>query len=267
MTPPVPAALRPYLAGVSGYDISGLEPGTHIGMPSPNLTLIVPLGEPIVVGAAGATPCPYAAMVGGIHPGPVHIHHQGTQRGLQLDLTPAGARALLGVPAAELTGELLGLGDVLPLGRSLAERASEARSWDHRWDLVWQALTAQLEARHAVPARAEVARAWTRIRDSHGRIPVWAVAADVGWSTRHLGEQFRIEYGTTPKMAARLVRFDRSRRLNAARVPLVDIAFRCGYADQAHLNRDWRDFAGTSPGRLEAEDELAFFQDRDGSLP
>ena len=44
------------------------------------------------------------------------------QRGIQLGLTTAGARALLGVPAAELAGELLELEDVGPDLADLPER-------------------------------------------------------------------------------------------------------------------------------------------------
>ena len=74
--------------------------------------------------------------------------------------------------------------------------------------------------------------------------------------------RFRSEFGVTPKEVARITRFERS--VAAARDPrrrLADIAVACGYADQAHLARDWRDLAGRPPSRRRVEDELAFVQD------
>ena len=55
-----------------------------------------------------------------------------------------------------------------------------------------------------------------------------------------------------PKTAARIFRFNRALRL-LRELPaggLAELAFECGYYDQAHLNRDFRAFAGTSPGEL-----------------
>jgi AraC-like DNA-binding protein len=54
--------------------------------------------------------------------------------------------------------------------------------------------------------------------------------------------------GLPPKTLARIFRFDRAVSLLAQRdARLADVAFECGYYDQAHLNRDFRGFAGTSP--------------------
>ena len=106
--------------------------------------------------------------------------------------------------------------------------------------------------------RAEVAAAWHRIADSNGGLPVSLIAEDVGWSRRYLGSQFRSEYGIGPKDAARIVRFDRAAAtIPAGRGSLAEIAVRCGYADQAHLNRDFRDFVGLSPSRWLAADDVA----------
>jgi len=90
------------------------------------------------------------------------------------------------------------------------------------------------------------------------------VADAVGWSTRHLGEQFRAEYGIGVKTAARVSRFSRSAAMvRSGRVPLAEVAALCGYADQAHLSREWRELAGTTPSRWPREDELAFVQDHE----
>lgn len=257
----VPAALQPHVARLSGYRLSGFAPGVHVGMPSPTLTLVVALGEPLLISRPGHDAQPYTALVGGLHEAPVGIHHDGNQFGLQLDLTPAGSRALLGCPAGALTHELVDLSDLLAApDRHVAEQAEAAPDWSSRVELLLAALTRRLDGAH--DARPEVSHAWDEIRRTCGTVPVWAVASSVGWSTRHLGEQFRAEYGLSVKTAARIARFDRSRALiQSRRLPLAEVAAECGFADQAHLNRDWRQFAGTSPGHWADIDELAFVQD------
>jgi AraC-like DNA-binding protein len=91
-------------------------------------------------------------------------------------------------------------------------------------------------------------------------ISVADLAAETGWSARHLGEQFRAETGLSPKTGARVVRFDRARRLllrrqaSGHRVVLAEFAAECGYYDQAHLARDFRALAGCPPSALLAEE-------------
>jgi len=44
-------------------------------------------------------PGQYVSLVGGLHTTPALITHEGRQSGIQLALSPLGARALLGLPA------------------------------------------------------------------------------------------------------------------------------------------------------------------------
>lgn len=63
-----------------------------------------------------------------------------------------------------------------------------------------------------------------------------------------MADRFRAELGVTPKTAARIFRFGRAcGLLSYVRQPLADITAACGYADQAHMTRDWSAFTGTSP--------------------
>ena len=77
---------------------------------------------------------------------------------------------------------------------------------------------------------------------------------------RHLGEQFRAETGLSPKAGARVVRFNLARRrllrqqADRGRVVLAELATECGYYDQAHLAREFRDLAGCPPSALLAEE-------------
>jgi methylphosphotriester-DNA--protein-cysteine methyltransferase len=75
------------------------------------------------------------------------------------------------------------------------------------------------------------------------------VAKNVGWSNKHLVAQFRQQIGLGPKRVARLVRFEQMlRRIDGATPPVwPQLAARSGYADQAHLIREFRELAGTSP--------------------
>jgi AraC-like DNA-binding protein len=61
--------------------------------------------------------------------------------------------------------------------------------------------------------------------------------------------RFRDGVGLPPKAVARVRRFERVTRTLGARSghAIAEIAYECGYADQAHLNRDFRAFAGTTP--------------------
>jgi methylphosphotriester-DNA--protein-cysteine methyltransferase len=71
----------------------------------------------------------------------------------------------------------------------------------------------------------------------------------VGWSHKHLIAKFKQQIGVGPKTAARLVRFDQVWRRLDERRPLDwgQVAADSGYADQAHLIRDFREFTGTTP--------------------
>jgi AraC-like DNA-binding protein len=82
------------------------------------------------------------------------------------------------------------------------------------------------------------------------RRPVGKVAAALDWSHRHFIARFSEAVGLSPKRYARLVRFGRV-LLRLERQPetgLAEIAQDVGYADQAHFNRDFRNFSGISPG-------------------
>lgn len=281
---PAPA-LRPYVAWYSGYRQRGLAPARHRGLPSPYLTLIFTLDEPLTVAAHPDARQPaqaYDALVGGLHTTPALITHAGAQSGVQLALGPLGARALLGLPAGELSG--LDLPADAVLGRfadEVCDRLRSAGDWRGRFAALDAALLARLRPDRA--ASEPVARAWRALLRGGGAVPVDALAAEAGWSGRHLADRFREEIGLTPKAAARVVRFDRARRLLAAGATaypgtdglpggeagaagtgsvrgrgdglgLAALAVGCGYFDQAHLAREFRALAGCPPSRWLAEE-------------
>jgi AraC-like DNA-binding protein len=268
--PRLGAAVRRY----TGYEERTPEPLRRTEAPRPEIAVIVSLGPPIDVAAPGDTPRRQTSFVVGLHDRHATTEHAGFQRGIQINLSPLVAGALLRVPMHELANRTVPLEDVL--GRSageLTERLNEAPGWHARFRLLDDLIARRLAA--AAGARpASLEYAWARLHSSHGAVPIGTLARELGCSRRLLELQFRDHLGMAPKMLARLLRFGRARDLlerdDGAR--FAEIATRCGYYDQAHLNRDFRAFAGVAPreflarrlpdGGGVAADEFASVQDR-----
>ena len=103
------------------------------------------------------------------------------------------------------------------------------------------------------PLVPELRRAWQLLDHSDGALTIGALAAEVGWSRQHLGRRFVEEFGLSPKSAARVMRFDRTRHALAARpttTSIAEVAAACGYYDQAHLNREFAELAHCTPTQL-----------------
>ena len=265
---PLSPVLEPYVASLVAYDVELGAPGVHRGLPSTALTFVLPVDEPLEVSWAGVPGSRRSgwSSVSGLHPHPAEIHHSGRQTGLQLALTAAGARALLGVPAADVSGALTDLteleGAAARCLRELPEQLHEACDWPERVRRVERALTTALAITGAPGPRAEVGRALARLSRLSS---VGAVAADVGLSRRHLTTVVRAEVGISPKEYQRVARFQHSRAAltraaSGGRPSLAAVAGECGYADQAHLTREWTRLAGCSPGTW-LRTELPFLQD------
>jgi AraC-like DNA-binding protein len=211
--------------------------------PRATVTLIVDFEEPL---RAGSERLPQA-WLGGLSDTYELVELGKSHTSLDLKLTPLGAFTLLGVPLRQLAGAAVGLDDLFGAqGRDLTGRLREASSWEERFDLLEAFLLKRAAGGPEVsPA---VSWAWSRLRSTAGRVPIGKLATDLQMSRRHLTSLFHEQIGLPPKTVARLLRFTRVCGLIQERpISWVEIAHDCGYFDQSHLNRDFRDFAGTTP--------------------
>jgi AraC-like DNA-binding protein len=206
-----------------------------------HVTVIVSFGPRILVDGEH-----HGSFVAGPSDAPAVTEHDGVQHGVELNLAPPAARRLFGLPMHELLNRVVPLGDVLG-GDELAERLFEAPGWSERFALLDAELARRLAA--APPSHPAVQAAYARLVATRGAVPVGVLAGELGWSRRHLAARFRDEVGLSPKALARLLRFEHALELLGTR-PLADVAYECGYYDQAHFNRDFREFAGATPNEL-----------------
>jgi AraC-like DNA-binding protein len=163
--------------------------------------------------------------------------------GAQLD--PGASRALFGAHAEELAGRHTPLSDLWgPAAGLLIEQLNESRSASHQLALLEKVLLARLRgevAMHAgvVHALAALGAGW-KVAD--------AVRAS-GLSHRHLVQRFRETTGLAPKEHALNLRLQHALAGLQAGRDIAEVAVDAGYADQAHLTRDFRVFAGMTPGQ------------------
>jgi AraC-like DNA-binding protein len=232
-------ALRPHVRGVYTAYHEEVPGGVwRLEVPHPGIVLIVSLGPSIAVGGD-----PRTSFVAGLYEAPVTAGHDGVQHGVQINLTPLGARMILGLPMRELTSTAADMGDVLGAeGAVLGERLSALADWRARFAALDAFFLRRLLA--AAPLRPDVVYAWSRLHAAAGALPIARLCQELGCSRRHLAARFGEEVGLAPKAMARVLRFHRAVRLVAGGEELAAVAAACGYYDQPHLTREFR----PSPG-------------------
>ncbi|MFD6971084.1 helix-turn-helix domain-containing protein [Streptomyces sp. NPDC059949] len=256
VTRPWPRLLRPVLHSYAGYWEAAASPYRVRLVPTGRAVVVISLGEPFArirrLGDAGPSSQVTGSLVVGLEDGARVCDHPGGQEAIRLELTPLGAYRLFAVPMSELTNRVVELRDVLgPDAGVLVERLAATSDWGARFDLLDLALSARL-ARGPRPA-PEVTHAWRLLSRAGGAVPVGRIAAEVGWSQGHLIRRYTEQVGLTPKMSARVLRFHRAMGLlTRDGANLAEVTAACGFYDQAHLNREFRALAGTTPGRTAA---------------
>ncbi|RKN51299.1 helix-turn-helix domain-containing protein [Micromonospora endolithica] len=262
--------LRRYVGRYVGYRESVSGPLVRHEAAGAFVVLILGWGAPLDVvdpRAAGRGAYAVDSFVAGPFDGYCETSTTGVGAAVQMLLTPLAARRILAAPLGELANRAVGV-DRWPEGwlDRLRARLAEEPTWPGRFALLDATLAARLAGTDPVDPR--LVWAWRRLAGAGGPVRVGELAEEVGWSRRHLTVRFHREVGLSPRTTVRLLRFQRTyavlRRglavcdlvpdLVAEEVPpagsWAHLAVRYGYYDQAHLIRDFREFAGATPAAL-----------------
>lgn len=253
--------LRPHarLAAViqSYWTLRGVGPpgGVERVVPDGSTELVLHFGESFhrIDGARGRERQSRALFVGQM------TEHVLLEPGLAVDVIgvrfqPGGAGAFVRTPMPELADEIQDLSDVQSTRDScLLDRVGELDDTDDRLAVLERELLDRIDPSAGVdPVVAHVAG---RLNESGGNCSLDALAAECGLGARQLQRRFRAGVGIGPKLFARITRFQRALSMLDGRVHgrLAELAASCGYFDQAHLIRDFRQLAGITPGRFLTE--------------
>lgn len=106
-----------------------------------------------------------------------------------------------------------------------------------------------LHTRSQVAINGMLAKAGAAMRDGNGTIPVSRIAAAAHATVRTLERKFKQSSGFTVKDVSGLIRFEqvRNRLWNEPDSNLAALAYELGYADQAHLSREFKKYSGSTP--------------------
>jgi AraC-like DNA-binding protein len=224
---------------------------------SPIVPLIINFGDPFRIRMGAGGPQDHRSFLAGLYDGYADVASMGRAHCMQVDFTPLGAYRFFALPMRDLAAQTVALDQV---GRfeELTSRLYDAQGWATRFALLDRFVRRRLAA--ARTPSSPIAWAWRQLATSGGRVRVGALAGEIGWSRKHLAQRFAIEVGAGPKTAGRILRFACARRSIDAGVRAgrpdsagdwtgdwAGLAADWGYADQAHLIREFRAMAGVTP--------------------
>jgi AraC-like DNA-binding protein len=223
---------------------SPTEPQTVVS--DGRIEIILHLANPFSrIEAPGQAAIQDKVVVSGQITRPVRVHGNGEGDLVGIRFRTSAASALFRLPIAELTDRVESLDAISrPLSRALAGAGAQ---FDAPHDRV-RALSVVLEGFTARSPDRAVGAA-TRHLDGHPQPSVHDVARTLGFSVRTLERRVLDATGLSPAVLRRVLRFRRAYRLLDAtpRGRWGAVAAHAGYTDQAHLIRDFRQFAGATP--------------------
>jgi AraC-like DNA-binding protein len=233
--------IRPSVAAASlverywTLELDGDSSAVQRVVPDGRPELILNLGDPFEAFQDGEWRLQPRAFLAGQITGPLLLRPSGPAKIIGVHFHPDGASRVFGQPMHELADQFLPVDfgeadDIRALDAALLHRATPGD-----------------------PLAAEAVR-----RMKKGSADIADLASDLGISCRQFERRFQNAVGLSPKLFSRIQRFQQVFQVIGDEGPnWVGAAVECGYYDQAHLIRDFKDFSGETPAVLLAGDQLA----------
>jgi AraC-like DNA-binding protein len=249
--PPSPA-LRPFVDCLWWNRRSEpLAAGEHM-LPSGTAQLVIALHDEPIAWSRPAQPNAWHSWTRGVLHGPQSCYYRagpkpaGTVMGVSF--RTGAAETLIGVPLPELADEHVPIEALWGArGRRLQERLVDTRDAFAALEMLERELLARLRR----PLLIHPAVAYALDEGSSAVLAggIERIRRNLGYSHRRFIELFRSGTGLPPKQFFRIQRFSSvARRLaQGGDARLADLAVSLGYADQAHLTREFRELAGVPP--------------------
>jgi len=190
----------------------------------------------------------YGHVLTQTHSGTFAIRPRGPLGVITVRLKPEGASRLARSSMHELMNVKIGLRNIFKDHdiALLEERVMESGSSSERIACVESFLLQNLRQDREDPV---FSRASSWLRRNPG-LRMRKLASLLGISERHLSRGFRATYGTSAKQYARLARIEKVVAARKRGLGWADVAYACGFTDQAHLIHDFGTIVGGTPAEF-----------------
>lgn len=174
--------------------------------------------------------------------------------------SPYALPVLFSVPADELSNQNVEIKSLLgKQGEELEDKMMSAASNTERVNIIntcFENKLNSLSGRHTA-----IEQSVHQVIANKGLISVNELSEKLSVSKRQFERKFKSVTGFSPKLFSRIIRFENAlTKMGACDTTLTEVAFECGYYDQPHFIRDFKEFAGQHPSAYLTNDLSVFTQ-------
>ena len=189
----------------------------------------------------------------------IEIEPHGKIGMISVRFSAQGAYHFFGMPMKEIANGIVDLKLIWNnLAKEIEERIVECNHTNQRNDVIQRYLLMQLRKNGKTDLTID--HCLNLIYSTQGQMPVEQLSSKIGMSNRQLVRKFNNSIGLAPKEFSRIIKFIGSLNyLKANRETNLGVAAQdCGYYDQAHFNRDFKEFAGLTPAQFLTLDNVFY---------
>ena len=227
--------------------------------PTPQNSLFFYIDDPIKVKPANGDsfmPQPRSVVVGPQLNG-VLLDIDHSHKAVRVGFHPGGLHRLIGLPLCEAIDGSYDAADIFGSDiERLNDRLQDCLSFDTIKEEVEKFL---LQKAGKVKSILPFDMAMLKLMKQGGNMGMDTLSSLACLSIRQFERVSKERIGFSPKLFARLVRFSKAYRMREQipQLTWTDIAHRCGYFDQMHFIRDFKQFTGIAPGIMDMQIQQA----------
>jgi AraC-like DNA-binding protein len=202
--------------------------------------------DPYEISAAKKNGRQSLTLIAGQLDSPIVLRATGRSGVFGIKFKPTGMWRLFGFQMSELTNETISCKELIREEfNSITEQLHFAHTNSERINIVEKLLFGRLQDRRESSVANQII---SKINFSKGRVAIQNVAKELKISTRTVERIFKQQVGISAKLFSRLIRFNHVLSLlQTSDVSKSDITFLAGYFDQAHFNKEFKQFSGENP--------------------